>query len=101
MTLAATVPERAPARSIPSIAMLITPERSQRTPESAPNVMGTARSSVLLSIPRRFISSPRAAQARKENTNRKITTPSTRFVRAPNPRVSWTPPRKAQTAARR
>ena len=40
---AATPAPNAPARSWPSMAMLITPERSQTTPASAPKMSGTER----------------------------------------------------------
>ena len=97
--LPTTAPVNAPERSIPSIPMLMTPERSQSTPLKAPNVIGTDRRTVLCSIPRRLRERSRAAHVRKANTNNSITIPSTRVVRRPNPRVNCTPPRKPQTAA--
>ena len=81
------------------MAMLMTPERSHRTPDSAPNAIGTDRRSELCIMPRRFSERSRAAHVRKANTSRNTTTPSTRLTRRPNPRVSWMPPRNAQMPA--
>ena len=41
--LETTAATNAPDRSMPSMAMLTTPDRSHSTPESAANVIGTAR----------------------------------------------------------
>ena len=43
VTLATTAATNAPDRSMPSIAMLTTPDRSHSTPERAAKVIGTAR----------------------------------------------------------
>jgi hypothetical protein len=97
VALATTEPVKAAESSMPSMAMLTTPDRSHSTPDKAPNVIGTDRSSVLCSKPTTLSERSRAAQVRNAITNRNTTTPMTRVVRAPKPRVSWIPARNAQT----
>ena len=55
----------------------MTPDRSHRTPHSAPSVSGTARSNVLWSMPTRFTESPRAAQVSSAKMNRATAAPNT------------------------
>ncbi len=98
-TLATIEDANAADSSIPSIAMFTTPDRSQSTPESAPKVIGTDRSRLLCSIPRRLSERPCAPHTRNAKTKMNTTTPSTRFIRRPNPRVSWMPPRNMHTTA--
>ena len=61
---------------MPSIAMLTTPARSQRTPESAANVRGTARNRLACMTPRRFIDRPEAAHTRNVMTTMSTTVAS-------------------------
>src|SRR5690606_17807884 len=67
----ATTPDRnAPNNSWPSMAMLMTPERSPTMPHSAPKMNGTARASAPCSRPVREIAAPPTAQDRNDSTNR-------------------------------
>jgi hypothetical protein len=97
VTLPTTADTNAPERSMPSIAMLMTPERSQRMPDSAPKTIGTARWIVLCRIPVRFIDWLAATQVRNAKMNATVTRARMSAVRAPKPRVSWMAAAKATT----
>ena len=73
VTLVTTAEVNAPPSSMPSMAMFTTPDRSQRTPESAPNTIGTARLTDACSTPVRLIDWPAATQTRKVKTKRVTT----------------------------
>ncbi len=66
VVLETTAAVKAPTRNWPSIAMLMTPDRSHRTPASAPRISGVAK----FSVPWNWLASgkvlPAAAQHRKE-----------------------------------
>ena len=66
----AITPEaKAPARSCPSIAILMTPERSESTPAIAPKISGTESSKPPCKRPVRGMNFPAAAQQRKDIRN--------------------------------
>jgi hypothetical protein len=90
---------KAPDSSMPSIAMLTTPARSHRTPERAPNVIGTARYTVVCRIPTRLMDLPAAAQVRKPKTNAIMTMVRRIAHLAPTALVNWRAPQKASTPA--
>ena len=50
---------------IPSMAMLMMPQRSAKMPENAPSVIGTASKTALESIPARLNDLPAACQTKK------------------------------------
>ena len=101
VALVTTAATKAPDSSIPSIAMFTTPARSHRTPDRAPNAIGTDRWTVVSRTPVRFIDWPAATQVRNAKTNANATRPRIIAVRAPNPRVSWMAPANATTPASR
>ena len=60
---------KAPASNWPSIAILITPERSESTPAIAPKISGTERNSAPCRRPVKGMNFPAAAQQRKDIRN--------------------------------
>ncbi len=93
-----TVPTNAAVSSWPSMPMLMTATRSQVRPVSAPRVTGTARITVLRSMPTKLKEVPAAAQPRNANTNRPSPMASRRLVRRTVTRANWSPARKARMA---
>ena len=85
---------------IPSIEMLIMPDRSARMPEKAPNVIGTASRTALESIPARFSCFPAACQTRKPKIRHSAQIPTIRLVHLPNPFTNWYTPMTNDTTAR-
>src|SRR5690606_9077022 len=78
------VPRTAPKAAvsiIPSMAMLMTPERSHMTPLKAAKVRGTARTRVLWSMASRLRLLPAAAQMRKAPTKLRSARPRARLAR--------------------
>ena len=74
---------------MPSMAMLMMPERSAKMPEKAPRVMGTASITALESMPARFNDLPAACHTRKlKMTNRKHS-PTRALVQRPKLLTSW------------
>ncbi len=67
---------------IPSMAILVTPDRSHITPQSAARQMGVARTRVLFIIPTRSIELPLAAQIKKAATKQKATKPDDQVIGA-------------------
>ena len=84
--LATTPDAKAPASSWPSIAILITPERSQRSPDIEPKTRGTARSKLPCSIPVNGMNLPAAAQQRNPIISAKLAIP----VPSPGPFLTRT-----------
>ena len=68
--LATTAERNAPASNCPSIAMLMTPARSQSTPESAPNTSGTARNTEPRNSPVKEMVLPAMAHTRNASSHR-------------------------------
>ena len=66
---AITPDAKAPARSCPSIAILITPDRSDSTPAIAPKISGTESSKPPCKRPVRGMNFPAAAQHRNDIRN--------------------------------
>ena len=73
---------------MPSIAMLTMPDRSARMPEKAPNVIGTASSTALESMPARLSCFPAACQTRKPKIRHNAQIPTIRLVHLPKPLTS-------------
>ena len=72
--LAITAPAKAPRSSWPSIAMLMTPDRSHRQPESAPRTSGIeANMVVCISDTNGSGIRPASHQHKKDTTNASIT----------------------------
>ena len=93
-TLADTAATNAPARSIPSMAMLTTPERSHSTPERAPNMIGHRALNRGLQdadqVHRPCRPPPRSRK--REHERQRNTAPGPRPGARRSPRVSWTAP---------
>ena len=68
-------PTQAPVSMTPSMAMLITPDRSHRMPASAPSVIGVARRTMRASISTMSIRLPAPAQIRMMKIAEKINMP--------------------------
>jgi hypothetical protein len=84
----------APVNIIPSMAILITPARSQRIPLKAPKAIGAARKSEAEIIPNKFIEVPRAAQVKKAKMKISETTNNARLT-CLKPLANCQPPTKA------
>jgi len=84
---------------IPSMAMLMTPERSHSTPLNAASAMGVARCSAVSKMPIRFRLRPRAAQVRNESVRKAATSPSMAPSQRPRPRASCSTPRSTESPA--
>ena len=69
--LAKATAAKAPHSIIPSIAMLMIPDRSQKMPEMAPMVRGVAAVSVLCNMPVRLRLVPLVTQTRNAKAIRK------------------------------
>ena len=101
----AITPEaKAPARSCPSIAILITPERSDSTPAIAPKISGTESSKPPCKRPVRGMNFPAAAQQRKDIRNvdpktRLMTLECFLIVKRPNATSAVTTDRTAKSKA--
>ena len=93
-----TTPVNAPPRSMPSIPMFTTPERSHRMPERAPRAIGVERDTVATSMLMRENSCPDAAHTMSAMANTPKATPRMIVVLPWNPRKNWVAPRKASTA---
>ena len=77
--LAMTAPAKAPRSSWPSMAMLMTPDRSHRQPESAPSTSGIEASIVdCMSDTNGSGIRPASDQHRKATTKASVTVPATR-----------------------
>ena len=68
-------PAKAPASSMPSMAMFTTPDRSHRTPARAPKISGDARRRVPLNRPTSEVAPPAVAHVSMAATNSAIATP--------------------------
>jgi len=85
---------------MPSIEMLMIPERSARMPEKAPKVIGTASKTALESIPARLSCCPAACQTRKAKIRNNAQIPIIRLVHFLKPLINWKTPMTNGNAAR-
>jgi len=85
---------------IPSIAILMVPERSARMPEKAARVIGTANKTALESMPERFKDLPLACQTRKPKTSSSPHKPTRPLVARPKPFTIWNAPIPTQITAK-
>ena len=93
---------KAPASNCPSIAILITPDRSESTPAIAPKISGTDKKSAPCSRPVNGMNFPAAAQQRNDIRNDvpKIALAARMVLRARNCSAAITTASSAMTAKR-